>query len=86
METLGIPRPTAEKCARKIHSQVTSFLDSIVRTRRRLEQHALCAWKLLTLVHMSLAEIGVGGMAQASGITITSVLLRQANKRKIESM
>jgi hypothetical protein len=37
METLGIPRQKAEKCARKIHSQVTSFLDSIVRTRRRLE-------------------------------------------------
>ena len=37
LDRLGIDKSKAEKCARKIHTEATTSLDSIVKNRRRLE-------------------------------------------------
>jgi len=37
LDRLGIEKSKAEKCARKIHNEATTSLDSIVKNRRRLE-------------------------------------------------
>ena len=37
LDRLGIEKSKAEKCARKLHSEATTSLDSIVKNRRRLE-------------------------------------------------
>ena len=36
LDRLGIVKSKAEKCARKMHSEATTSLDSIVKNRRRL--------------------------------------------------
>ena len=37
LDRLGIEKSKAEKCARKMHNEATTSLDSIVKNRRRLE-------------------------------------------------
>ena len=37
LDRLGIEKSKVEKCARKVHNEATTSLDSIVKNRRRLE-------------------------------------------------